>query len=81
MEALKTNLLFLIPIIANNKKIMIVFVSQDPNMSKEIKKKSRDPKIDKKLLIQDCILHKMEYDWVEKHINLKRQYHEGRLCL
>ena len=52
MEALKTNLLFLIPIIANNKKIMIVFVSQDPNMSKEIKKKSRDPKIDKKLLIQ-----------------------------
>ena len=31
---------------------------------------------DKKLLIQDCILHKMEYDWVEKHINLKRQYHE-----
>ncbi len=30
---------------------------------------------DKKMLISDCILHKLEYDWVEKHINLKKQYH------
>lgn len=31
---------------------------------------------DQKMLIQDCQLHDMEYDWVEPHINLKRQYHE-----
>jgi len=31
---------------------------------------------DKKMFINDCMLHKMEFDWVEKHINLKRQYHE-----
>lgn len=31
---------------------------------------------DKKMLIQDCELHDMECDWVEKHLNLKRQYHE-----
>ncbi len=31
---------------------------------------------DKRMLIQDCRLHDMEEDWVEPHINLKRQYHE-----
>jgi inhibitor of KinA sporulation pathway (predicted exonuclease) len=31
---------------------------------------------DKKMLIKDCELHEIESDWVEKHINLKRQYHE-----
>jgi inhibitor of KinA sporulation pathway (predicted exonuclease) len=31
---------------------------------------------DKKMLIQDCELHDIESDWVDKHINLKRQYHE-----
>ena len=29
---------------------------------------------DKKQLIIDCKLHDIEYDWVENHINLKRQY-------
>ncbi len=33
---------------------------------------------DKKMLIQDCELHNLEWDWVEKHINIKRQYHEIR---
>lgn len=33
---------------------------------------------DKKMLIQDCELHRMESDWVDKHINLKRQYHQFR---
>ena len=31
---------------------------------------------DKKMLINDSILHKLDYDWIECHINLKRQYHE-----
>ena len=31
---------------------------------------------DQKMLIQDCKLHDMDYDWVMPHINLKRQYHE-----
>ncbi|MEO0341442.1 MAG: 3'-5' exonuclease, partial [Bacteroidota bacterium] len=32
---------------------------------------------DRKMLIQDSILHDMEYDWIEgHHINLKRQYQE-----
>ncbi len=31
---------------------------------------------DKKMLIQDCQLHELEFDWVEPHINLKRQYQE-----
>lgn len=31
---------------------------------------------DKKMLIQDCKLHDVEYDWVEQHINIKRQYQE-----
>ena len=31
---------------------------------------------DKKLLVQDCILHKLDYDWTAHHINLKRQYQE-----
>ncbi len=31
---------------------------------------------DKKMLINDCVLHKLEFDWVEKHINIKKQYHE-----
>lgn len=31
---------------------------------------------DKKMLIQDCELHRMESDWAEEHINIKRQYHD-----
>ena len=31
---------------------------------------------DKKMLLQDCELHDMETDWLETHINLKRQYQE-----
>ena len=31
---------------------------------------------DKKLLIQDCKLHRLDWDWVEPHINLKQQYQE-----
>ena len=31
---------------------------------------------DKKMFIQDCELHELECDWVEKHINLKKQYHD-----
>ena len=31
---------------------------------------------DKKMLIQDCILHDMEHEWAREHINLKRQYQE-----
>ncbi len=31
---------------------------------------------DRKMLIQDCIQHEIEYDWAEQHINLKRQYQE-----
>ena len=33
---------------------------------------------DKRMLIQDCQLHRMEWDWVERHINLKYQYHQFR---
>lgn len=33
---------------------------------------------DKTMLIQDCQLHDMDYDWLEDHINLKRQYQEIR---
>lgn len=31
---------------------------------------------DKKMLAQDCRLHKMEEDWLEHHINLKDQYRQ-----
>lgn len=31
---------------------------------------------DQKMLINDCRLHKIEYDWVDPHINLKEQYRE-----
>ncbi len=31
---------------------------------------------DQRMLIQDCELHHMEHDWVEPHINLKKQYRE-----
>ena len=31
---------------------------------------------DKNALIKDCILHDIEHEWLEKHINLKRQYQE-----
>lgn len=31
---------------------------------------------DKKMLIQDCELHDMEFEWVEHHINIKKQYKE-----
>lgn len=30
---------------------------------------------DKQILVQDCKLHRMEYDWVLPHLNLKDQYH------
>ena len=33
---------------------------------------------DKIMLIQDCRLHGVEDDWVEPHINIKRQYQEIR---
>lgn len=33
---------------------------------------------DKRLLRQDCALHRLEPDWVDKHINLKAQYSEFR---
>ncbi len=29
---------------------------------------------DRKMLIQDCKLHRLEFEWAEKHINLKEQY-------
>lgn len=29
---------------------------------------------DKKMLIQDCELHDLEFEWCEKHINVKKQY-------
>jgi 3'-5' exoribonuclease 1 len=29
---------------------------------------------DRKMFIQDCKLHRLEYEWAEKHINLKEQY-------
>lgn len=31
---------------------------------------------DKKMLISDCKLHQLEYDWVDSYINLKEQYRE-----
>ncbi|MEM1322187.1 MAG: 3'-5' exonuclease [Bacteroidota bacterium] len=31
---------------------------------------------DKKMIIKDCQLHKLEYDWVDPHINLKAQYQQ-----
>ncbi len=31
---------------------------------------------DKKQLVQDCKLHGLEYEWLEPHINVKRQYQE-----
>jgi inhibitor of KinA sporulation pathway (predicted exonuclease) len=31
---------------------------------------------DKRMLIQDCNLHRLNADWAEHHINLKYQYHE-----
>ena len=34
---------------------------------------------DKRQLIQDCQLHRMEDDWIEPyHINIRRQYHDMR---
>ncbi|WP_235298985.1 3'-5' exonuclease [Portibacter marinus] len=32
-------------------------------------------KFDKTLLRNDCILHKVETDWLESHIDIKKQYH------
>lgn len=31
---------------------------------------------DQRLLIQDCRLHRLDEDWADPYINLKRQYHE-----
>ena len=31
---------------------------------------------DKTQLIKDCDLHEVEADWLEAHINIKRQYHD-----
>ena len=31
---------------------------------------------DKKMLIMDCKLHKLEYEWLESHINIKKQYQD-----
>lgn len=31
---------------------------------------------DKKMLIQDCLLHDMETEWAEHHLNIKRQYQD-----
>lgn len=31
---------------------------------------------DKKLLTQDCDLHELEIEWLDPHINVKRQYQE-----
>lgn len=30
---------------------------------------------DRTMLIRDCELHRLEFDWLDAHINLKRQYH------
>lgn len=32
-------------------------------------------RFDKQLLINDCVLHKLEHDWLEYHIDTKEQYH------
>ena len=31
---------------------------------------------DRKQFIRDCKLHRLEYDWCNEHINIKRQYRE-----
>lgn len=31
---------------------------------------------DQKMLIQDCELHDLDFDWTKPHIDLKQQYHE-----
>jgi inhibitor of KinA sporulation pathway (predicted exonuclease) len=31
---------------------------------------------DRKMLIQDCQLHRLDSEWAEQHINLKQQYQE-----
>ena len=31
---------------------------------------------DRKMLIRDCELHKLEWEWADEHINLKAQYKE-----
>ncbi|MEL6865568.1 MAG: 3'-5' exonuclease [Bacteroidota bacterium] len=31
---------------------------------------------DRNILISDCKLHDLDYDWVEQHINLKEQYQQ-----
>ncbi len=33
-------------------------------------------KFDKQLLINDHNLHKLEYDWLERHADIKTQYHQ-----
>lgn len=33
---------------------------------------------DRKMLVQDCRMHRLEHEWAEQHINLKQQYHEIR---
>lgn len=33
-------------------------------------------KFDKQLLKNDCNLHKMDYDWLDNHIDIKGQYHD-----
>lgn len=33
---------------------------------------------DRKMIIQDCKLHHLDYDWAEQHINVKQQYYEIR---
>ncbi len=35
-------------------------------------------KFDKQLIINDCELHRLEHEWVEPHINVKKQYHTNR---
>lgn len=32
-------------------------------------------KFDKTLLQNDCILHKVEFEWLESHIDVKKQFH------
>lgn len=33
-------------------------------------------KFDQRILIQDCKLHKLDYDWTAPYINVKEQYHD-----
>jgi len=35
-------------------------------------------KFDKKMLINDCLLHNCEFDWIEQHMNIKKQYAQVR---